>query len=412
MEAPERRRGIWISFHLAAISVAAGFVSVSCDDGAASDPSVVFDTVGTVIHVRNPAAHDRSAEEVPSAGEVLLRLGTAEGGSPASFGRIGGLDVAEDGRVYVADAQALEVRVFSRDGDFLFAFGREGEGPGEFRAVDGLVLEPGGSIVVRDPRLSRASRFAPDGTYLESHSLHRSFMQFSHGTTLWVDGNGRLFDQVVLSTTVGEPDRIAVLVHAPDRARVDTVLVAEHESPTLLAVRDGRPVGALTAPFAARPFVAVDPAARIASGIGDVYRIEVRDAGGGLRRVITLDRTEAPVRSEEWRAAEEALRLRAGRMFPGARLGDVQPPERRPVIARLLSDDRGRWWVGRYRADEDPEDPAASFPTRYDVLDPEGRHLQTVELPPLRLFRIHGGFLAGVEVDALGVERVVVLGLE
>ncbi len=412
MRVGERRPGVRLAvLPLAGTSLAAALLATGCEERPPSEPSVVFDTAGEVVHVRNRGADDRSAERLPSVGEILLRLGTAEGEGPASFGRIGALDMDED-RVYVADAQALEVRVFSREGDFLFTFGREGEGPGEFRAVDGLVVEPGGSIMVRDPRLSRASRFAPDGTYLESHSLQRPFIQFSDGTTLWMAADGRLFDRVVLSTTVGEPDRLAALVHTPDRMRVDTVLLLKHRTPTVLAVRDGRPVGGLRVPFAAQPFVAVDAAGRVASGIGDAYRIEVRDAGGSLRRVITREMTGGAIPTREWRAAEEELRRRAEQMFPGARLSEVERPDRYPVIARLLADDRGHWWVGRYREEEDPGDPATGLPTEYDVLDPDGRFLGTVELPPLRLFRIRDDLVAGVEVDAFGVERVVLLPLE
>ena len=54
-----------------------------------------------------------------------------------------------NGRIYVSDRRNYDIKVFSRDGKFLFRFGSKGEGPGLFKrwfgvftvSLDGLVLQ-------------------------------------------------------------------------------------------------------------------------------------------------------------------------------------------------------------------------------------------------------------------------------
>lgn len=50
----------------------------------------------------------------------------------AVIGRISDFAVDENGHVYLADADQLDVKVYSPDGHFIDRLGRSGEGPGEF----------------------------------------------------------------------------------------------------------------------------------------------------------------------------------------------------------------------------------------------------------------------------------------
>jgi sugar lactone lactonase YvrE len=45
-----------------------------------------------------------------------LRIGTLEGTGPDLFGQIDALEVDRDGRIWVLEVQAQELRVFGRDG--------------------------------------------------------------------------------------------------------------------------------------------------------------------------------------------------------------------------------------------------------------------------------------------------------
>lgn len=87
---------------------------------------------GRVV-VSNPPPADSPTEdrlEIPELQLVEeLRIGVAEGSGPESFGRIAGLETDPEGRIYVADGLAYEIRVFDRTGRHLLSFGGKGRGP-------------------------------------------------------------------------------------------------------------------------------------------------------------------------------------------------------------------------------------------------------------------------------------------
>lgn len=78
------------------------------------------------------------------------------------------VDMAVSGdTIYVLDSFDYSVKVFSRDGDYLFRFGRKGEGPGEF--IDPFDIEvENGLTMVADPGRGRAiNLFTPSGEFIE-----------------------------------------------------------------------------------------------------------------------------------------------------------------------------------------------------------------------------------------------------
>lgn len=70
-------------------------------------------------------------------GEVVLETDAA-GAEP--FGRIGGMAIAADERVWVLDRQASTVYLIDTAGDLAATRGREGDGPGELRGPSSLTL--------------------------------------------------------------------------------------------------------------------------------------------------------------------------------------------------------------------------------------------------------------------------------
>ncbi|MDE2877046.1 MAG: hypothetical protein OXQ93_16510, partial [Gemmatimonadota bacterium] len=82
---------------------------------------------GGRIVVSNPDFAQVGPEGVPTLVEVL-RIGSLDDTCDA-FGRIMSLAVDGDGRIYVDDSQANEIRVFSPEGECVRTFGRSGEGP-------------------------------------------------------------------------------------------------------------------------------------------------------------------------------------------------------------------------------------------------------------------------------------------
>ncbi len=136
---------------------------------AAAGPS--FDTLanGSVL-VTNSAngLWDANPEERWRVVEGL-RIGTALGEGPESFGSVGSVVVTEAGSLWIVDRLANEIRVFDADGGFVRTVGRSGEGPGEFGSIGQAYMAPNGEIWVEDPRLGRFEIFDTTGTRIGGH---------------------------------------------------------------------------------------------------------------------------------------------------------------------------------------------------------------------------------------------------
>src|SRR5690606_24332714 len=141
---------------------------------------------------------------------------------------VSGVYVAPDGRIFVGDAQAREVRIFTPEGEFLGRLGRTGEGPGEFRHVDGIGAAPGGGIAVLDGVLSRVSVFDGDGAFRRMFRLARPYRILQAGASVRFDDAGRFYDVVGLSIGIGV-DTLGVVRYSPEGVAEDTVVVAVHE---------------------------------------------------------------------------------------------------------------------------------------------------------------------------------------
>ena len=386
--------------------VALGLLAACASDARVGE-GIAVDTLNGVVRIVNLASTPAASRPAAELSEAPLRIGRVDGEGPDVFGEVDVVAVGPDREVYVADGVALEIRVFSAGGEFLRAFGRQGEGPGEFEAVDGLVVGADGSVWVRDPRLARVSRFGPDGAFEDSFRLERSFFIFSDGTTFWRDSAGRVYDRIVTSTGIDEPDRYGLVVYAPDAAP-DTVFVVTHRPRRTFAREGDRTVLGMNAPFSPQPLVAVSAGGTIAAGLGDSYRIVVTNRVGDTLRLFARELEADPVSDAEGAAALERLRARAEEMAPGATLDDVDLPGTKPSIVQIHADGRGGWWVGRYRGERDPDDPTAALPTEYDVFDGTGRLLGGVTVPPVLVYQIGPDYVAGVETDPLGVQYAVV----
>ena len=111
----------------------------------------------------------------PISASVDLAIGAFDDG-PEAFGRITGLTEDSQGRIYVADYEAGEVRVFAPDGQHLFTFGGKGAGPGELASPCCLAWAPDGSLWVRDGGNQRYSGFDVGATA----AVFRSALPMAH----------------------------------------------------------------------------------------------------------------------------------------------------------------------------------------------------------------------------------------
>jgi len=372
------------------------------DRATGEGPRVAIDTVNGIERVRNLGSGADETRLSWTVDTVGVQIGVVDGEEEYVFGNITGVAVGRDRRIYVADGQALEIRVFSPEGRFEFRFGRAGEGPGEFRSVDGVRVDNRGRVLVRDPRLLRLSRFAAAGEFETSFRLERPYLQLSGRGRLWVDGQGRIYDETALGRS-GDVDSTGVISYTEDGQVLDTALMYVGVRRQILIRRDGQPRVGMPVPFSPALQLAVDPAGNIIAGLGEEYRVAVVTAAGDTTRLVSREVEERPLPTwidDTVQARIQWLREWAG----GGEVDAFDLPRHQPHFTRLVVDALGYWWVGR------EGNPRVSS-GEYDVFAPGGEYLGTVHVPRMPIYEIGEDFIAGVLTDSLGVDRAVVLGL-
>jgi len=346
------------------------------------------------------------------AATVTLEIGEAEGEPAYLFGRVSGLALDAGGRIYVADGQASEVRVFAPDGTHLFSFGRAGSGPGEMRQPCCLAFDRAGLLWLRDVGNARYNAYRIDAggvTYVRQVRMAHSDANYAAPVTFSADGHlidvGHRYDPAADAATLF-------------RFHLDSagLVVREEAIPTPTPRELGAQIVERTSgnsrhrfyfwpPYGARHLVAHSPGGSRATAISSAYEIEWHGPDGELARTIRRPGvTGPPVSPEEAQWAEE--RIAAQLQSFGAAPGDARfrVPERKPPLAGLFFDRAGRLWVRR--------SVAQGQPSEADVYSADGKLFARVTWPA-RIW-LDDGFVdldraLGITTDSLGVVRVALL---
>jgi hypothetical protein len=318
----------------------------------------------------------------PAAGEDAVtwrvdeevRIGGADVEGPTSFGAITQLAVDRAGRTAALDYQAQELRIFAPDGAHLRTVGGPGEGPGELGRPFG-VLADGDRFLVADQGNARVSVFAADSGFVVSYPTDF----FIYGLSGWdavIDSAGRI---QVLSASGGSRQYL-VRIYGPGMTQLDTIPYRSYED----VERVHRGVASWEIPFGrGRMYVAVPSYAgdhQVLDRTGAIwfaegpaaYRLKRYVPAGDTLRVVEVHRASraiAPAARDS--AIAEVRSSLEGEGIP-SELDWSLVPEVHPAIYGVSLSDEGDLWVRTSSFDESP--------TRYDVLDPEGRYRGTAEV--------------------------------
>ena len=357
----------------------------------------------TVDTLDGGAGPVRVVNTPPEGGEEAVTWRLAEEGriGPTSFGSIAQVAVDSGGRLAVLDFQAQELRVFGPDGAHRGTFGGEGEGPGELSMAVGVIAD-GNRLLVPEASNARLSVFDADSGFVTSHPTRL----YSYGSLGWdavIDTAGRI--QVLSSGGVpGGTGQFLVRVYDAAMTPLDTLPYRTYEQAGVGGTGPGSwviPVGARSRLTVAVPFYAGEQEMLDRTGAIWVaqthlgYRLVRFLPGGDTVRTVEVGRTPRPIPPATRDSAIARVRrdLEARRVQAEVDFSIV--PEVHPSIYGISTSDEGDLWVRTTSLDESP--------TRYDVLDADGRYRGTVE--------IDGRVKQGVEPVVRG-ERVwaVVLG--
>jgi len=377
-----------------------GLCLLGCEQ--ASRPSVTTaDSAGIPITI-NPVTASTFAVVDP---EPVLTLGGPGAEGPTQFFQIQGLHVDPRGRIWVADGQSSEVRVFLPDGAYYKTVGGRGEGPGEFQRLRLLGPFQGDSVAVWDLGLGRVTVLDPDGNLARTELMDSDDGVSIRCSDVFPDGS--LLGQVptILPASSLEPGRI--LGDSARLVRVDPSLSMKRTWATSDGPRwiwTGR--SQVPLPFTANPgFDLLGEELHLVSGPS--FRVRVFEEGKVVR-IYGVDQDARQVGGDEladYRAfVEEFIPESAKDDYLGA-LDSPGLPQELPGYSDVLVSSSGDVWVQVYSTD-------LHSSGAWHVFDGGGVWQGEVETPPDFWLRdILDDRIAGVWRDPVGVEYVRMYGL-
>ncbi len=387
--------------------IAAGMLVVAgCTSDSQPEHSAVSvrDSAGvTVVESSEPIGGLPELSEEP-----ILSVGTLEGAEELQLFRVTSAHRSDRGELFIGNGGDHEIRVFGADGSYLRGFGGEGAGPGEFAQFSTIRMYPEGDSILwaTDSGNNRVNGFSMDGTPVKTIQMQEIpgagnpgiLGRFATGDWLTFGANG--------SARLGGPPGSII-----EMEWVMHAVAQEMDSSITLATGNMRPrfvnqVGDIIHyPFVPLTPDAIYTTASSSALVGDGFSAELRRINmDGVVTALYRWNAESQLVQNIWdRYQEETLedmnednQIRYQRLF----LQDLPLPETTPALESVHVDALGFIWIEKYRLDWESA-------LLWDILDPEGRWLGTIELPDgLQILEIGEAHLVARHRDDLGVERV------
>lgn len=343
-----------------------------------------------------------------------LRIGSVDDDKQA-LTSIGGVTVSRDGKIYVAQPQDQQFRIYSATGELLGVVGRKGGGPAEFEGLSSLSFHAD-TVVAFDLRQGRLSLFTPDGELLRTLTIRvRVDAPYSRAAVshLLPDGTGLATASAISASVADGTVRLMPLMRV-DRTGVVLDTVLWHDaSRSQLAIP--LPNGAI---YGQQPFSDEPIYAQTESGfvlIERTFATAPREAtfrvfwigfGGDTIRSRTYRYTPRPVPSAHVDSIIESrmrflqhIAMGAPELEKTVRSAMPIPRFFAPVLS-VHAAPSGEIWLER--------GVVRLGTLRYTVLSRTGDILADVDVPPrTRIVALHGDHLYTAERDDLDVPYVV-----
>lgn len=338
--------------------------------------------------------------------EPLLEIGVLEGPAVYQFHGIAGAVRLSDGRIAAADGGSREIRVFDPLGMHLVSGGGQGGGPGEFEAIAHLLRLDDDSLLVYDSRLNRLTVLDDEARLVRDFALAAvgnpapTYVDaFSDGLLLLRAPRDLPSNPPTRSTTVRDTSVYFLFDTTTEQA--DTLGAFPGQEAMIRLATSG---GELTSVEVLKP--AYFPREAIGSAGPFAYQAEskryefafyARD--GHLVRLVRRHHNPQPVSTQYLDEYHRATLSDDApeRVNPYT---NIPRPETLPVFRTAMSDAEGNLWVELF------QQPAVEHST-WDVFDPDGRWVTTLNTPPrFAPTDIGHDFVLGVWTDDFDVQRI------
>lgn len=137
-------------------------------------------------------------------GKLLMKLGVAKtpGNDSMHFNLPTDVAVGNDGSFYVSDGYGnSRIIKFSKEGKYIFEWGKKGNKPGEFNTPHGIDLDLQGNIYVADRDNNRIQKFDNNGNFLKEWKNDTAIQLYSLAIDK-TDNNLFAIDYLTLNDTL------------------------------------------------------------------------------------------------------------------------------------------------------------------------------------------------------------------
>ena len=312
------------------------------------------------------------------------------------LGSVSGIDVDEDGNVFLADSREATVHVYNPNGTYNFSIGRSGDGPGEFTAAYRPTLYEG-ELYVLDVQQQRVSVFDPaDGT------VQRTIQMGGGGNDL--SGFPNSFDPltenrflVYYSSMSRDGERFlrkleARILNSEGETEVSEMI--DFESGEMFMIQSENSIQIMSLPFMRDSKSVLDQNENIIWGYTDRLFLKVVTLEGEYIRSIFYSRQNPPLDRSALLANYEVSAVRES-------IRSLNIPSTRPAFRNLIVDDENRIWLELFTENEEENE--------WWVLDEEGEKLASFLRPENhQLEQVKNGYIYFRETDAeTGLQEVV-----
>jgi hypothetical protein len=326
---------------------------------------------------------------VEAALQDSIIIGVQNGNGKPLFNRISDIVVDDAGRIYVLDIGDVQVKVFSSDGELLFAFGSRGQGPGDLGSPGPIRLSPLGQVVINDAENRRIEIFSAEGSYLSEWKIEGS------GYLVGVDRSGNIFlsKGIRWDKETGREERAFDMY---DEAGALIIRIASIEAVTgTRRVNVGRPGFTRTGYELGAINYLLDEDGRLYLGCSTEYSFSLYDRDGKLIRKFGRRFKPIPILAEDTKRIFGQRASEFESLMP-----KTKPPFRSLGIAVL--EENGRLWVPTFERESEG--------LSYDVFGADGVFEDKVfirtEPGKLNPFLFKAGFLYSIDSDDEGLQMV------
>ena len=177
--------------------------------------------------------------KLSSTGQVLMTLGKpgVAGDGPDTFNQPSDVVVAPNGDIFVADGHGGKsngrIVKFSKNGQFIRAWGKPGKAQGEFDTPHSIALDSAGRVFVGDRSNNRIQVFDPIGNFLAE------WKQFGRPSGVFIDKHDVLYVADSQSTDTTNPGfRQGIRIGSVKDGRVSAFIPIDRQAPEAVAVDD------------------------------------------------------------------------------------------------------------------------------------------------------------------------------